>query len=60
MRTKSSILAAILQRTPIGRIAEPREVATAVAFLAMPAASYITGQSLAVDGGMSIQGLAMA
>jgi tropinone reductase I len=51
-------LAAILARTPLGRIAEPREVATAVAFLAMPAASYITGQCLAVDGGMTIQGLA--
>jgi tropinone reductase I len=51
-------LAAILARTPLGRIAEPREVATAVAFLAMPAASYITGQCLSVDGGMSIQGLA--
>jgi Tropinone reductase 1 len=50
-------LAAILARTPLGRIAEPHEVATAVAFLAMPAASYITGQCLAVDGGMSIQGL---
>ena len=50
-------LAAILARTPMGRIAEPREVATAVAFLAMPAASYITGQCLSVDGGMSIQGL---
>jgi len=50
-------LAAILARTPLGRIAEPHEVATAVAFLAMPAASYITGQCLSVDGGMSIQGL---
>lgn len=51
-------LAAIVSRTPLGRVAEPAEVAAAVAFLALPAASYITGQSLAVDGGMSIQGLA--
>ena len=57
---KPEALAAILARTPMGRIAEPREVATAVAFLAMPAASYVTGQSLAVDGGMTIQGLPVA
>jgi Tropinone reductase 1 len=55
--SRPEALAAILARTPLGRIAEPHEVATAVAFLAMPAASYITGQCLAVDGGMSIQGL---
>ncbi len=52
-------LAAVVARTPLGRIAEPREVATVVAFLAMPASSYVTGQSLAVDGGMTIQGLAV-
>src|SRR6185312_8215960 len=50
-------LAAIVARTPLGRVAEPREVATAVAFLAMTESSYITGQDLLVDGGMSIQGL---
>ena len=55
--SRPEVLAAILARTPLGRIAEPAEVATAVAFLAMPAASYITGQCLMVDGGMSIQGL---
>jgi Tropinone reductase 1 len=55
--SRPEALAAILARTPLGRIAEPREVATAIAFLALPAASYITGQCLAVDGGMSIQGL---
>jgi Tropinone reductase 1 len=55
--SRPEALAAILARTPLGRIAEPREVAAAVAFLAMPAASYITGQCLAVDGGMTIQGL---
>lgn len=54
---RPAALAAIVGRTPLGRVAEPREVATAIAFLALPAASYITGQCLSVDGGMSIQGL---
>ncbi|HEY6985067.1 MAG TPA: SDR family oxidoreductase [Rhodanobacteraceae bacterium] len=41
----------VLQRTPMGRIGEPEEVAAAVAFLCLPAASYITGECVAVDGG---------
>jgi tropinone reductase I len=47
---------AVLERTPLKRIAEPQEVATVVAFLCMPAASYVTGQCIAVDGGFSING----
>jgi Tropinone reductase 1 len=41
----------VLQRTPMGRIGEPEDVASAVAFLCLPAASYVTGECIAVDGG---------
>jgi tropinone reductase I len=50
-------LAAILSRTPAGRVGEPVEVADLAVFLAMPAASYITGQCIAVDGGFSVAGI---
>lgn len=50
-------LTRILDRTPMGRVGEPAEVAAAVAFLCMEGASYITGQCLAVDGGFLSKGL---
>ncbi len=46
----------VLKRTPLGRVAEAREVAAAVAFLCMSVSSYITGQCLVVDGGFSVNG----
>ena len=41
----------VIARTPMRRIGEPEEVAAAVGFLCLPAASYITGECIAVDGG---------
>lgn len=44
----------LLQQTPLGRFAEPRDVAKAALFLASDEAAYITGSGLTVDGGMSV------
>jgi Tropinone reductase 1 len=50
-------LGLIEARTPAGRIGEPEEVAGLAAFLCMPAASYISGQCIVVDGGFSVAGI---
>ncbi len=44
--------AATLSQVPAGRLGDPREIASAVAFLASPEAAYITGETLHVNGGM--------
>jgi NAD(P)-dependent dehydrogenase (short-subunit alcohol dehydrogenase family) len=45
----------LLQKHPIGRIGEPREVASVIAFLASDDASFMTGLAIPVDGGRSIR-----
>ena len=48
--------ASVLERTPAGRVGEPFEVAGICAFLCTPAAGYITGQVISVDGGFTRNG----
>ncbi|KAL5747921.1 hypothetical protein ACOSQ2_025218 [Xanthoceras sorbifolium] len=46
----------VYSRTPLRRLGDPMEVSSLVAFLCLPASSYITGQIICVDGGMSVNG----
>jgi 3-oxoacyl-[acyl-carrier protein] reductase len=54
-RTDAELKEMFADRVPLGRIGLPLEIGAAVAFLASPEASYITGQVLYVDGGMTAQ-----
>ncbi len=45
----------VIRRIPLGRIGDPMEVARPVVFLASPAASLITGATLVIDGGWTLQ-----
>jgi tropinone reductase I len=49
-------LAKAKQWTPMHRLATPEEIAAPILFLCMPASSYVTGQVLGVDGGLTAQG----
>lgn len=50
-KSEDAVTATMLATVPVGRFAEAGEIAAAIAFLASPAAAYISGVSLAVDGG---------
>jgi NAD(P)-dependent dehydrogenase (short-subunit alcohol dehydrogenase family) len=49
------ILAAFEKATPMGRAGKPEEIAEAVLWLSSNAASYVTGQTLVIDGGFLAQ-----
>jgi len=49
---KEELRAGVLKQIPLGSLGQPEDIAGAAVFLASPAARYITGQVLAVDGGM--------
>ena len=51
MLTSDEAKAKIMSRTPMKRVGEPSEIADTVAYLASDAASYITGEIVAIDGG---------
>ncbi|PHU20136.1 Tropinone reductase -like protein [Capsicum chinense] len=46
----------LIKRTPISRMGKPNEVSSLVAYLCFPAASYISGQIICVDGGKTVSG----
>ncbi|MBA0784793.1 hypothetical protein Gotri_025788 [Gossypium trilobum] len=54
---KDERLKETINRTPLRRLGQPKEVSATVAFLCLPAASYLTGQIICVDGGMTVNGL---
>ncbi|KAI4993870.1 hypothetical protein ZWY2020_008183 [Hordeum vulgare] len=54
---KKDFVDTIARRTPMRRVGEPEEVSSLVAFLCMRGSSYITGQTISVDGGMTINGM---
>ncbi len=47
-------MAALLARVPLNRLATPEDIAAAIAFLAGPSAGAITGQTVVIDGGMTV------
>jgi NAD(P)-dependent dehydrogenase (short-subunit alcohol dehydrogenase family) len=58
--SNESIESKLRESTPLGRLGEPEDVASVVAFLASDAARYVTGETIVIDGGMLQDGLGEA
>ena len=56
VKANPSALDKVKAWTPMRRLADTKEIAAPILFLCMPASSYITGQCLAIDGGLTAQG----
>ncbi|XP_024028358.1 tropinone reductase homolog isoform X2 [Morus notabilis] len=56
LRHEAASFFQLIARTPISRLGEPNEVSSVIAFLCLPAASYITGQIINIDGGFTASG----
>jgi NAD(P)-dependent dehydrogenase (short-subunit alcohol dehydrogenase family) len=54
-RQDPDLTAQLIEATPLGRAADPREVADVIAFLSSERASFITGAEICVDGGFTAQ-----
>jgi NAD(P)-dependent dehydrogenase (short-subunit alcohol dehydrogenase family) len=54
LATESDEMQELMKTVPIGRLAKPEEVASVVLWLCSPAASYVIGQGIAVDGGYTV------
>jgi NAD(P)-dependent dehydrogenase (short-subunit alcohol dehydrogenase family) len=52
-QNREAINSEILRRTPLGRWGQPEDIAGVALFLASPLASYVTGETIRVDGGFS-------